>query len=505
MLFFTIHNPIYGINKNDFKVINDLIEEENVDEAFKQLKIKSNTNKHLSANAQVLVGKIYLALEKPVKAFNYFEKSTFNSINFSDEGYAGLALSSIKMGNLNDAHNYALKAIELNSDSVDGKLALGLIFDDYGQPDVAEKYYKQALMRDTANKSLYAIRVYANSKLRYGNPSKAKKIITDALFDKKPNASIIDLLGKINWIEGNIDEAIKLRTKSSRMFKEAGNSFKSEQILSWLATKDIDKKLNIEEKKVDSVKKKVNKNKVLIDVNKTKIKKVQRKVLKPDSEPEKIIIDSNKEVFTGSGFIINQGKWIVTNKHVIKKSKNIVVRNGLGKTRKVNKIRYPKNKNLDLAILVLSNPFPKNESLTSKEIAKPTVGEKIFIMGYPISSILGRYNPSITQGIISKNSGFGELPGEFQMTATLNVGNSGGPVFNQNGLVVGVSLAKLDKKFLLKQKGILVQDVNLAISGDVLLNFLNEPINNDSNSVQKYDASEIYKYMRPSVVFIVSQ
>ena len=91
------------------------------------------------------------------------------------------------------------------------------------------------------------------------------------------------------------------------------------------------------------------------------------------------------------------------------------------------------------------------------------------------------------------------------MTATLNVGNSGGPVFNQNGLVVGVSLAKLDKKFLLKQKGILVQDVNLAISGDVLLNFLNEPINNDSNSVQKYDASEIYKYMRPSVVFIVSQ
>ncbi len=175
MLFFTIHNPIYGINKNDFKVINDLIEEENVDEAFKQLKIKSNTNKHLSADAQVLVGKIYLALEKPVKAFDYFEKSTFNSINFSDEGYAGLALSSIKMGNLNDAHNYALKAIELNSDSVDGKLALGLIFDDYGQPDVAEKYYKQALMRDTANKSLYAIRVYANSKLRYGNPSKAKK------------------------------------------------------------------------------------------------------------------------------------------------------------------------------------------------------------------------------------------------------------------------------------------------------------------------------------------
>ena len=81
------------------------------------------------------------------------------------------------------------------------------------------------LLRDTANKSLYAIRVYANSKLRYGDPSKAK-IITDALFDKKPNASIIDLLGKL-IVEGNIDEAIKLRTKSSRMFKEAGNKFKS--------------------------------------------------------------------------------------------------------------------------------------------------------------------------------------------------------------------------------------------------------------------------------------
>ena len=505
LILFIIHNPTYAINKNDYKAINKLIEEENVDEAFKNLKAITNKNKTLAANTQILIGKIYLSLEKPVKAYEYFKKSTFNSIKYSDEGYAGLALSSIKMGNLNDAHNYALKALKLNPDLVEGNIALGLIFSDYGQPEVAEKYFKQAVLKDSSNKTLHAIRIYAKSKLRRGKTLDAKKIINDALFDRKANASITDLLGKINWVEGNIDDAIELRTKASKMFKDAGNSFRSEQILSWLQSKNIIQSQNIKEIEVEQLLTKGIKNKVLIDISKTKVSKVKRRVLKPDSEPEKIIIDSNKKILTGSGFILNKGKWVVTNRHVIKNAKNVTVRNGLGKVRKVLEVKYPKNENLDLAILILTSPFPENVSLSSSEISRPKTGENIFIMGYPISSILGRYNPSISQGIISKNSGFGELPGEFQMTASLNVGNSGGPVFNENGQIVGVSLAKLDKKFILKQKGILIQDVNIAISGEVLLKFLNENLTDKPNKNEKYDASQIYKYMRPSVVFIVCQ
>ena len=67
-------------------------------------------------------------------------------------------------------------------------------------------------------------------------------------------------------------------------------------------------------------------------------------------------------------------------------------------------------------------------------------------MGYPISSILGRFNPSITEGIISKNRGFGELTGEFQITAPMNKGNSGGPIFNANGEIVGMALRSKENK-----------------------------------------------------------
>ena len=122
-----------------------------------------------------------------------------------------------------------------------------------------------------------------------------------------------------------------------------------------------------------------------------------------------------------------------------------------------------------------------------------------------MSSILGRYNPSISQGIISKTSGFGEIAGQFQITAKMNKGNSGGPIFNNKGQIIGISVGKLNKSEVLKTDGFIPEDVNVGISGQVVKNFLNMPIKANLNDNEKYDASEIYEYMRPSVVFIVSQ
>ena len=158
------------------------------------------------------------------------------------------------------------------------------------------------------------------------------------------------------------------------------------------------------------------------------------------------------------------------------------------------------------AILILSKPYPSNYSLSVDDITSPITGENIFVMGYPMSSIIGRYNPSITQGIISKNKGFGEMPGQFQITATMNLGNSGGPIFNVQGKIVGISVGKLDKKLFLKKEGFIPQDVNIGISGDVLRNFLKQKVKKLQNfNKESYNASEIYKFMRPSVVFVVGQ
>ena len=179
----------------------------------------------------------------------------------------------------------------------------------------------------------------------------------------------------------------------------------------------------------------------------------------------------------------------------------IVVRNGLGKVREIESVELPNDKDIDLALLILKKPFPSNYSLSIEDIKTPKAGEQIYVMGYPMSSILGRYNPSISQGIISKTSGFGEMAGEFQITAKMNKGNSGGPIFNDKGQIIGISVGKLNKSEVLKKDGFIPEDVNVGISGPVVLNFLNMPIKASIQEEIKYDATEIYEFMRPSVVF----
>ena len=94
----------------------------------KDLKAFQKGTGKLSARNQILFGKIYLALEQPAKAFTFFEKAIFTSTSTDDRAYAGMSLSSLKLGNLTDAQKYAEKALERNHDLVQAKLALGQVY-----------------------------------------------------------------------------------------------------------------------------------------------------------------------------------------------------------------------------------------------------------------------------------------------------------------------------------------------------------------------------------------
>ena len=509
LLLISLSIKAYAITENQYLVINKLINDENIDKAFSDLKLIQKDEAKLSARSQILIGKIYLALEQPAKAFTFFEKATFTSVSTDDLAYAGMSMSAIKLGNLLDAKKYAEKALSENPDLVEAKLALGLVFADYGQIKKAEVHFKKAIL--ASHNSLMSVRAYASSKLRQGSLKEARNIITNALQEQKSDAATTDLLGKIFWIEGNIKEAVRLRSEASDMFRKSGNILRAEQIVSWLNTaampkvNGIRKSELIEKEKIEKIKVKKKKIENKPNSPQPKLALPKRATLKPETRPEEIFVDKNKPTYTGSGVILNDGKWVVTNRHVIKNSKYIVVRNGLGKVREVESVEVPADENIDLALLKLKKPFPSNYSLSTDDIKKPKPGEQIYMMGYPMSSILGRYNPSISQGIVSKTSGFGEIPGQFQITAKMNKGNSGGPIFNDKGQIIGISVGKLDKSEVLKTDGFIPEDVNVGISGQVVTNFLNMPIKANINEYGKYDASQIYEHMRPSVVFIVSQ
>ena len=98
----------------------------------------------------------------------------------------------------------------------------------------------------------------------------------------------------------------------------------------------------------------------------------------------------------------------------------------------------------------------------------------------------------------------GETSGEFQISAVVNPGNSGGPIFNKLGHVIGVATGGIDKKFVLEEDGFIPDGVNYGVSTDRILDFLEQDSQGVTNAYT-YDAASLYKYMRSAVVFIVGQ
>ena len=312
----------YAITENQYLVINKLINEENIDKDFSDLKVLQKNETKLSAWSQILIGKIYLALEQPAKAFSFSEQATFTSVSTDDLAYAGMSMSAINLGNLSDAKTYAEKALNENLDLVEAKLALGLVFSDYCQMQKAETYFKKAIL--ASHNSLMSVLIYASSKMREAKHKEAKEIITNALVEQKSDAAITDLLGKLFWIEDNIKESLRSRCKTSEMFLKSGNIQRAEQIVSWLNTaampkvNEVRKSERIKNEQIEEKKDERNH-----ETSQSKLALPKREKLKSDTRPEKIFVDKNKPIYTGGGVVLNDGSWVITNKHVIEGSKYI--------------------------------------------------------------------------------------------------------------------------------------------------------------------------------------
>ena len=199
--------------------------------------------------------------------------------------------------------------------------------------------------------------------------------------------------------------------------------------------------------------------------------------------------------YTGSGFIIGKGKYVITNDHVIYGAKKIAVRNGLGKISSAEVVA--KSKKYDLAILKLNKKFKK--SLSAKNFAEPLVGEDVISIGYPMTGYFGNDLPVITQGIISKV--FPDKLGIFLTTTDINSGNSGGPIFNLDGNLVGISVATLDKKKIMEETGNIPTSMGIGIKSNMLKEVFKYKKTIPARNV-KYNKSKLYEQMLPMVVFI---
>jgi serine protease Do len=140
--------------------------------------------------------------------------------------------------------------------------------------------------------------------------------------------------------------------------------------------------------------------------------------------------------YNGTGFLIDPGGLMITNAHVVKNSRNIFVQNNKGDQFRAFVVRLDVPR--DVAIIKIDDdnfkPYPSlpyGIRKTSSDIA-----EQVFTLGYPRDEIV------YGEGYLSARTGYDGDTLSCQISIAANPGNSGGPVFNHNGEVIGILSAK---------------------------------------------------------------
>lgn len=183
---------------------------------------------------------------------------------------------------------------------------------------------------------------------------------------------------------------------------------------------------------------------------------------------QKIILSGKTALSTGSGFFISDSGYFLTNYHVVEGGSSIVLQTNNGSIPAKVVLIDP---DLDLALLQAKPGCYTSLPFFGKQ--DPSLGTDIFTIGFPMPDIQG-FSPKLTRGVISSMKGMLDDDKQYQIDAAIQPGNSGGPLVNNNGAVVGVVVSRLKASYVAETKGTLPQNVNYAIKKKHVLDFLSQ-------------------------------
>lgn len=154
----------------------------------------------------------------------------------------------------------------------------------------------------------------------------------------------------------------------------------------------------------------------------------------------------HSKMYSGTGFFLSKDGYIITNYHVIENVENNNIK-VIGLNEDYNKSYTAKvsisDKQNDLAILKIedSSFTPITSIPYTFKFNTSNIGEDCFVLGYPLISSMGK-DIKLTNGIISSRTGYNGNVSQYQISAPLQSGNSGGPLFDKDGNIIGVIQAK---------------------------------------------------------------
>lgn len=192
--------------------------------------------------------------------------------------------------------------------------------------------------------------------------------------------------------------------------------------------------------------------------------------LQQSSSPQPSSKPSSDYVASGTGFFISKDGYIATNNHVIAGNNRITV--DVLKNDKV--VQYEAEVVVtdaanDVAIIKIEDetftPFDKLPYTIESNI---NIGADVYTIGFPLNDVMGS-NYKVTNGIISAKTGIDDDIRKYQITVPIQPGNSGGPLINKNGNVVGITSSSLNGNAV----GTKIENVNYAVKSLYLLNAIN--------------------------------
>ena len=186
---------------------------------------------------------------------------------------------------------------------------------------------------------------------------------------------------------------------------------------------------------------------------------------------------------TGTGFAVSQDGQIVTNHHVVADCAGVRVRPSGPEAAPVGAPPLPPGFVLEFTPAVVVARDPGNDlALLKAAIRLPAAvlrddrgiraGDSVVAVGFPLPGLLAS-EANVTTGTVSALAGIGNDTRFLQMTVPVQPGNSGGPLLDLEGRVVGVVVGKLDALKVASVTGDIPQNVNFAIKAEVLRRFLN--------------------------------
>ncbi|MEO2043183.1 MAG: pentapeptide repeat-containing protein [Nitrospinaceae bacterium] len=209
----------------------------------------------------------------------------------------------------------------------------------------------------------------------------------------------------------------------------------------------------------NSEKLKVGERVLILEGSKTRITRDQTSHNMPKSSNVEIKTGLKS---TGTGFLFSSSDYVITSYHVIHGASSIGIRLNNGDRIGASVILIDKKN--DIAFLKLSQrPTLRQNIITLGNSSDVRTGDKVFTYGFPLVGLLGDAEPRYSEGFVNSLTGISNDPRFFQVSIPIQPGNSGGPVFNERGELVGMATSSIDSINAMQTFGSMPQNVNFAI------------------------------------------